>query len=125
VPTTNAFVVHVATPELTARVAQPVIETPPSSKFTVPLAPGVTVAMNVTAAPTFWGDGSLAPSATEDEARDGVAGAELLDGLLVPPALVAVTLKVSAVPAGRPGTVHEVLVAATVQVWPPGLAVTV
>jgi hypothetical protein len=52
----------------------------------------------------------------------GVAEAEA-EGLPVPVALVAVTVKVYGVPLVRPGTVQ--LVAAVVQVNPPGDEVTV
>lgn len=50
------LVVHVDTPELTAWVAQLVIAVPPESKLTVPVAPAVTIAINVIGAPMFWGD---------------------------------------------------------------------
>ena len=56
---------------------------------------------------------------------DGVAGAEAAEGTLVPMALVAVTVKVYAVPLVRPVTVQVVVVPlAVVHVWPP-LEVTV
>jgi hypothetical protein len=55
----------------------------------------------------------------------GVTDTDPIDEGLVPPTLVAVTLKVMATPGVKLGTVHEVLGAATVQLSPPGLAVTV
>ena len=54
----------------------------------------------------------------------GIAGA-LVPAGEAPRLLVAITLKVYAVPFVRPVTTHEVAGAVAVQVAPPGVAVTV
>jgi hypothetical protein len=56
VPATSAVVVQVATLELSVLAEQPDKEVPPSSKFTVPVAPVVTVAVKVIEVLGFWGD---------------------------------------------------------------------
>ena len=125
VPVGNIDVEHVATPEVTCRVTHPGIALPPTSNSMVPLAPLVTEATNVTGEPEFCGDRSGDVRLVEvDESGDTVSEAPV-EGELVPPALVAVTVMVSAPPALRPGIVHDVAGAETVHELPSGLAVAV
>jgi hypothetical protein len=83
----------------------------PASNSTDPVADsGVTTAVNVTGAPGLCeGDedaGGFAVSETDVVARAGVTELEAADEALVPPALVAVTVKVGCIPVPRLGTVH-------------------
>jgi hypothetical protein len=56
-------------------------------------------------------------------AAAGTAGADAVEAVPVPDALVAVTVNVYATPLVRPSTTHEVV--EVVQILPPGLEVTV
>jgi hypothetical protein len=56
-------------------------------------------------------------------AAAGFAGADAVEAVPVPDALVAVTVNVYATPLVRPSTAHEVV--ELVQILPPGLEVTV
>jgi hypothetical protein len=69
--------------------------------LTYPVAPEVTIAAKVTGTPAFCGERVNADNVVVDEASVGVCDDEV-PGALVPPALVAVTEKVSATPVGRP-----------------------
>ena len=86
----------------------------PTSKLTVPLPPVVTVAMNVMAVPTFWGERSNDATVTEDAIAPGDVRSELVPAGPGPPELSATTLKVAAVFGGNEGIVHDVEVDATV-----------
>jgi hypothetical protein len=110
------LVVHVATPELTAWVAQLVIAVPPESKLTVPVAPEVTMAIRVMGAPMFCGEAWLALSVVVEESSANGPADTLLDAGPVAVALEAVTLKEIDETNGRSGMVHDVLFAATTQV---------
>src|ERR1700688_118239 len=107
---------------------QVVIDVLPSMKLTVPVAPAVNHAVTVTGVPTFCGDTRFALRVIVVAAFAGVVTTMVPAGP-VPPALEAVTLKVTEVAAAKLGTVQERLVgvgiAPRVHVCPPGLAVTV
>ena len=49
----------------------------------------------------------------------GVTGADVAAGLVVPPAVVAVTVNVCAVPLARPSMMTQSLGTFAVTVWPP------
>src|ERR1700685_1197498 len=74
VPATSAVVVQVATLELRVFAEQPERDVPPSSKLTVPVAPEVTVAVNVIDVPGFCGDAGEAVNAVVDGEPDALWG---------------------------------------------------
>jgi hypothetical protein len=116
--------VQIAKPDVTTCAPQFDIDVLPTSNFTVPAAPDVTSAVNVTGAPRFCGAAGAAVSTVVVITSDGVLEVVLPEGP-APPALEAVTLKVSEVEGVSPGTTHFVAGAATEQLWPPGFATTV
>jgi hypothetical protein len=82
VPAASAVVVHVATLELNVFAEQPSRDVPPNSKFTVPVAPVVTVAVRVIEVPGFCGDeGDAVNVVVEDVSVDNVTvvALELMD----------------------------------------------
>ena len=90
---------HVATLELNVLAEQPESDVPPSSKFTVPVAPVVTVAVNVMDVAGFCGEEGDAVSVVVDEVkvdRVTVVALELIDWYVPSLALVAVTMHVPA-----------------------------
>jgi hypothetical protein len=83
----------------------------PVSNLTEPVAAsGVMTAVKVTGAPglceALVDTGGFAVSDTDVLASDGLTEFEADDDALMPPALVAVTLKVGVTPVPRLGTVH-------------------
>ena len=101
-----------------------VVDAVTNSKLMVPVAAMGTCALNVTGVPIFWGANGVAVSNTEEVGSDVAEFTVIVVGALVPPALVAVTLKVMVTPTGMFGTVHEgfeepvIADAAIVQVGP-------
>ncbi len=86
--------VHVATPDETTWLAQPVILVPPDLKLTVPVAPAGTAAVNVTIDPRFTGERGSALNVVVVDVNEGNVAAVLLAEGPVPPALHAATLNV-------------------------------
>jgi hypothetical protein len=82
VPATSAVVVQVAILELKDLAEQPESDVPPSSKFTVPVAPVVTVAVKVIDVPEFCGEVGDAVSVVVEDVTDDnvtVVALELFD----------------------------------------------
>lgn len=115
--------VHVVAAPLAGQVAPPgvavtmypLIADPPSS----------TGAVQETVASSLAAEAAGASGGSGTVSNRGVTGDDAADGALVPTTLVAVTRNVYAVPSSSPTTRQVSTVPAAVQVFPPGVAVTV